>query len=164
MPQLDFGNPLMIAQIVWLLIIFGLLYYIMSGLRPAARRAVLEERRSSIAGDLAPAQAAKADADAARPRTRGHAPRPREAQASIATATQAAQAEAAQRAEALNARLNQQIAEAEARIAQARDAAMGALRQVRPTRPEALVTRLAAAPDKATWALPWPGARARGQG
>ncbi|HZF75265.1 MAG TPA: F0F1 ATP synthase subunit B' [Acetobacteraceae bacterium] len=151
MPQLDFGNPLMIAQIVWLLIIFGLLYYIMSAYALPRVEQVLEERRSRIAGDLAAAQAAKADADAAMAAHREATARARaEAQASIATATQAAQAEAAQRAEALNARLNQQIAEAEARIAQARDAAMGALRQVSTDTAEALVTRLAGRADKAT--------------
>jgi F-type H+-transporting ATPase subunit b len=32
MPQLDFGNPLMLAQVVWLLIIFGVFYYVLSAI------------------------------------------------------------------------------------------------------------------------------------
>jgi F-type H+-transporting ATPase subunit b len=116
MPQLDFSNPLIIAQIVWLLIIFGVLYYIMSVYALPRVEQVLEDRRKRIEGDLAAAQAAKAEAQA--------------------------------RAEVLNQRLNQQIAEAEARIGQARDAAMGALRQVSTETAEALVRRLTGRADR----------------
>jgi F-type H+-transporting ATPase subunit b len=110
---------------------------------------VLEDRRKRIEGDLAAAQAAKAEADAAMAAHREATQRARaEAQASIAAAVQAAQAEAQARAEVLNARLNQQIAEAEARIGQARDAAMGALRQVSTETAEALVRRLTGGADR----------------
>lgn len=44
MPQLDFGNPLMIAQIVWLLIIFGLLYFALSNYALPRVESVLEAR------------------------------------------------------------------------------------------------------------------------
>ncbi len=52
MPQLDFGNPLMIAQIVWLLIIFGVLYYVLATYALPRVEAVLEDRRRRIEGDL----------------------------------------------------------------------------------------------------------------
>ncbi len=149
MPQLDFGNPLMIAQIVWLLIIFGLLYYVLSTYALPRVESVLVERQSRIAADLEAAQAAKSEADAAMAAHREATAKARaEAQAAIANAVQGAQAEAQARTEALNARLNGQIAEAEARIAAARDSAMGALRQVSAETAESLVSKLTGRADR----------------
>ena len=65
-----------------------------------------------------------------------------EGQAAIATATQQAKAEAATRAAAMNETLDAQLNEAEGRIATARQAAMGALRQVAGDTAAAVVTRL----------------------
>jgi F-type H+-transporting ATPase subunit b len=150
MPQLDFGNPLMIAQIVWLLIIFGLLYYVLSAYALPRVESVLEERRTRIASDLEAAQAAKAEADAAMTAHREATAKARaEAQSAIAAAMQQAQAEAAARSDALNAKLARQIEEAEARIAQARDAAMGALRQVSSETATSLVAKLTGKADQA---------------
>jgi F-type H+-transporting ATPase subunit b len=152
MPQLNFGHPLVIAQVIWLLIIFGLLYAVMSQVALPGVAAVLEERRRRIDGDLEAAQAAKARADAALAEHRAATARARsEGQAAIAEAVQRAQAEAAARSEELNARLNAQIETAERRIAAARDSAMGALRQVSADTAEALVSRLVggAAADRA---------------
>jgi F-type H+-transporting ATPase subunit b len=149
MPQLDFGNPLMIAQIVWLLLIFGLLYFVMANYALPRVGEILEERRRRIAADLEAARAAKAEADAAAAAHREATLRARtEAQAAVASALQEAQEEAHRRAEALNARLAEQIAAAEARIAAARDAAMGALRQVATDTAEALVARLIGRADR----------------
>jgi F-type H+-transporting ATPase subunit b len=148
MPQLDFGNPLMIAQIVWLLIIFGVLYFILNTYALPRVAEVLEERRARIAGDLDAARAAKAEADAAMAAHRQATAKARaEAQSAIAAAMQSAQADAQVRADALNARLATQIAEAEGRIAAARDSAMGALRQVSTETAEALVARLVGKPS-----------------
>jgi F-type H+-transporting ATPase subunit b len=149
MPQLDFGNPLMIAQIVWLLIIFGLLYYVLSTYALPRVESVLEERRARIAADLEAAQAAKAEADAAMTAHREATAKARaEAQAAIADALQGAQAEAQARTDALNAKLARQIEEAEARIAAARDSAMGALRQVATETAESLVSKLTGTADR----------------
>lgn len=149
MPQLDFGNPLMIAQIVWLLIIFGLLYYVLSVYALPRVESVLEARRSRIAADLEAAQAAKAEADAAMAAHREATAKARaEAQSAIAEAMQQAQAEATARTEALNARLARQIEEAEARIGAARDNAMGALRQVAAETAESLVAKLTGGADR----------------
>jgi F-type H+-transporting ATPase subunit b len=148
MPQLDFGNPLLIAQVVWLLIIFGLLYYVMSVYALPRVAGVLEERRARIAGDLEAAHAAKGHADAAMAAHRDATAKARaDAQGAIAGAMQQAQAEAAKRSEALNARLATQIGEAEARIGAARDAAMGALRQVSTETAQALVAKLVGTAD-----------------
>ncbi|MGK7864283.1 F0F1 ATP synthase subunit B family protein [Falsiroseomonas sp. E2-1-a4] len=150
MPQLDFGNPLMIAQIVWLLIIFGVLYYVLATYALPRVEAVLEDRRRRIEGDLEAAQAAKAEADAAITAHREATSKARaEAQAAIAAAMQSAQLEATQRSEALAARLADQINAAEARITAARDTAMGALRQVSTETTEALLHRLTGQSEQA---------------
>jgi F-type H+-transporting ATPase subunit b len=143
MPQLDFGNPLMLAQVIWLLIIFGALYYVLSTIVLPRVASVLEERRSRIEGDLEAARAAKAEADSAMAAHQAATARARaESQAAIANAMQAAQADAAARNAALAERLNAQIAAAETRIDAARDAAMGALREVATDTATALVQRL----------------------
>ncbi|MFC4169427.1 F0F1 ATP synthase subunit B family protein [Teichococcus aestuarii] len=143
MPQLDFGNPLMLAQVVWLLIIFGVLYYALANIALPRVASVLDERRNRIEGDLEAARAAKAEADAAMEAHRAATARARaESQTAIAEATQSAQADAAARSAALNERLSQQIEAAEARINAARDTAMGALREVATDTANALVQRL----------------------
>lgn len=143
MPQLRFDDPMMLAQVIWLLIIFGALYFIVSNYGLPRVASVLEERRQRIDGDLEAAQAAKHDADRALAEHQAATAKARgEAQASIAAAAQQAQHEAAQRAEALNARLNAQIEAAEANIHAARDSAMGALRQVATETTDALLGRL----------------------
>lgn len=153
MPQLNFGHPLVVAQVVWLLIIFGLLYVTMERVALPGVARVLEERKRRIDGDLEAAQAAKARADQAMAEHRTATAKARsEGQAAIAEASQRAQAEAARRSEELNARLNAQIEAAEKRIAAARDSAMGALRQVSADTTEAVVSRLiggAATADRA---------------
>jgi F-type H+-transporting ATPase subunit b len=148
MPQLDFGNPMTISQVVWLFIIFAVLYGIMSKVALPGVAAVLEERRRRIDGDLEVAQAAKQRADAAMSDHQAATARARgEAQAAIATATQQAQLAAAARGEALNAQLSAQIDAAEQRIGASRDAAMGALRQVASETAVALVARLTGGAD-----------------
>ena len=150
MPQLDFSNPLIIAQIIWLLIIFGALYYMLAAYALPRVESVLEDRAARIAADLEAAQLLKAEADAAIVAHREATTKARaEAQSAIAAAMQQAQAEAAARSEALNARLNRQIAEAEARIAASRDVAMGALRQVASETATSLVAKLSGRADAA---------------
>jgi F-type H+-transporting ATPase subunit b len=143
MPQLNFGHPLVISQVVWLLVIFGLLYVVMAQVALPGVASVLEERKRRIDGDLQAAQAAKGRADEALAEHRAATAKARaEGQAAIAEAVGRAQAEAASRSEELNARLNSQIEQAERRIGAARDSAMGALRQVSADTAEALVARL----------------------
>ena len=169
MPQLRFGDDLLIAQVVWLLIIFGWLYFIMANFALPRVASVLEERRRRIEGDLEAARQAKAEADAALAAHRQATQKARaEAQAAIAAAMQSAQAEATARNEALAARLAETIKEAEGSIAVARDRAMGALREVSIDTTQALVARLAgqaqaaavgAAVDRALIARGLPGAQ-----
>ncbi|MDB5370514.1 MAG: synthase subunit [Roseomonas sp.] len=143
MPQLDFGNPLMLAQVIWLLIIFGVLYYVLAHVVLPRFDSVLENRRNRIQGDLEAARSAKAEADNALDAHRRATARSRaDAQAAITEALATAQADATAQAAVLNAKLNDQIAAAEARIATARDTAMGALREVATDTAAALVQRL----------------------
>jgi len=143
MPQLDFSNHWTIAQVVWMFVIFGLLYFVMSHYALPQVAETLANRRTRIDGDLEAAQAAKQSADEALAQHQAATAKARaEAQAAIAEATQQAQAEANAKADALNARLSEQIAAAEARIAAGRDAAMGSLRGVATDTAEALIGRL----------------------
>lgn len=148
MPQLNFGHPLVVSQVVWLLLIFGLLYYTMANVALPRVTEVLEQRRQRIDADLEAAHAAKQRADAAFEEHRAATARARaEAQMAIGAAVQRTQDEVAAKAEVVTARLNDQIGQAEARIAAARDSAMGALRQVAVETAEALVHRLVGSGD-----------------
>ena len=143
MPQLDFKNVLLRSQVVWLVIIFVLLYVLLSRWALPKIGTVLEKRASTIEGDLNAARSAKASADAAvaelTAKTReAHAG----AQAEIASAVDTAKAAAAAQTATLTARLDAQLAEAEGRINAARNAAMGALRQVASDTAGVVVSRL----------------------
>ncbi|MBV9756120.1 MAG: F0F1 ATP synthase subunit B' [Alphaproteobacteria bacterium] len=152
MPQLDFGNPLTVSQIVWMAIIFFVLYLLLTLWALPQVDQVLAERSSRIAADLDTARSAKAAADAAvaelaEATRRAHA----EAQAAIATALAEAKEAAAAEAAEFNRRLEAQLAAAEQRIAEARAGAMGALRQVAAETAQALLGQL-------TGRTPEPGA------
>jgi F-type H+-transporting ATPase subunit b len=144
MPQLDLANPLTTSQVVWMAIIFFALYLLLDrwGLPKVA--VVLEERAATIARDLDAAHAAKSKADAAlADMTAATRKAQAEAQAQVTGAVDAAKAEAASKAIAANAKLEAQLAEAEKRIAAARTAAVGALREVSTTTTADVVSRLA---------------------
>ena len=143
MPQLNFKSQLTSSQVVWGAILFALLYVLLSKWALPKVGSVVEDRRGRIAGDLDTARSAKSEADAAVAELTEATRRARaEAQASIAAATQQAKAEAAARAAVMNEKLDAQLAEAEGRIAAARGAAMGALRQVASETATAVVARL----------------------
>lgn len=143
MPQLDFRNPLTTSQVVWLVIIFVVLYLLLSRWALPLVGEVVEKRAGTIAADLETAKRAKGELDAAvaevtQATRKAHA----EAQAQIAAALADAKAEAAKQAEVMNARLDAQLAEAEQRIQVARQQAVGALRQVAAETAASVVTRL----------------------
>jgi F-type H+-transporting ATPase subunit b len=143
MPQLDFNTPLTISQVVWGAIIFVVLYIMLSrgGLPVVA--SVLEERATKIAKDLEEARAAKLGADAGMTEAEQATAKARaEAQAAINAALEEAKKAAATQAEVLNARLEKQLQDSEAQIAQARASAMSALRQVATETATTVVTRL----------------------
>lgn len=143
MPQLDFANPLTISQVVWMLLIFGVLYLLLSRWALPQVAEVLDARASSIAADLNTARAAKAEADSAATEISAASARASaEAQSRINAAVEQAKAEATEQARDANQRLDAQLAEAEQRIGAARAGAVGALRQVATETAGVVVSRL----------------------
>jgi len=143
MPQLDFANPLLLAQVVWGAIIFFVFYVAVANWGLPKVGAILEMRASTIEGDLEQARLAKEKSDrAVAELTEARRLAYAESQAAVAAAAAKAKAEAAAQAAVLAARLEAQLAEAEAQIAAAREGAMGAIRAVALDTSAALVARL----------------------
>jgi F-type H+-transporting ATPase subunit b len=143
MPQLQFGNKLLTAQVIWGALIFAAFYWAVSRVGLPKVTSILEMRAQTIARDLNQARDARADADRAvaeltEARTKAYA----QSQAAIADALAKAKADAAARAAEQEAKLDAHLAESEARIGQARTAAMGALREVASDTALAVITRL----------------------
>jgi F-type H+-transporting ATPase subunit b len=150
MPQLDFGNPLLLAQVVWLLFIFGGLYWVLSRTVLPRVDAVIEAREGRIAADLDAAQKARDEADRAIETYREATRRARaEAQAKVAEAVARAEAEQNARTDAILARFNEALRDADRRITGARNEAMGALAEVATDTATALVRRLVGRADRA---------------
>jgi F-type H+-transporting ATPase subunit b len=143
MPQLDFGNRLLLSQVVWGAIIFAGFYVLLArwGLPQVA--SVLALRARTIGEELEQARLSKASADHAvteltSARNRGYA----ESQAAIAEATRTAKAEAEARAAEQTARLDAELAQSEQRIAANRAEAMGRLAGIAAETADAIITRL----------------------
>ena len=143
MPQLDFANPLTISQVVWMFLIFALLYFLLANWALPQVAGVIQAREQRILADLDSARLAKEQADAAVAESTERArAASAEAQAAIARAVAQAKAEAAEKTRADNEQLDRQLEEAEQRIAAARNAAMGALREVARDAASNVVSRL----------------------
>lgn len=143
MPQLDFGNPLLLSQVVWGAVIFAVFYVLCARWVLPKMGAVIQARQTSIAGDLETARTAKAQADAAVAElTTARRSAQAKAQAAVDIATQDAKSRASAAAAETNARLDAQLAQAEARIAEGRAQAMGALREVATGTASLVVARL----------------------
>lgn len=143
MPQLDFGNPLLLSQVVWGAVIFIGFYMLCARWVLPRMGAVIDARQASITGDLEVARTAKAQADAAVAElTAARRSVQAKAQAQVDAATQEAKARASAAAAESNARLDAQLAQAEARIAEGRAQAMGALREVATGTASLVVARL----------------------
>ncbi|MBV9539453.1 MAG: F0F1 ATP synthase subunit B' [Acidisphaera sp.] len=143
MPQLAFDNPLTLSQIVWMALIFFGLYWLISTWALPQVTSVLEAREARINADLEAAREAKHEADGALKHLTEATQKARsEANAAITQAADEAKKRAAEQSETLNARLEEQLRDAEQRIGQARKEAMGALRQVATDTATALLARL----------------------
>lgn len=148
LPQFEFQH--WAGQIAWLLILFVILYVLMSRVFTPRLRKVLDERTNTIAGALdqarkvqeeANAQAAQAQADLADARAKSHK------LATDARAKATAEAQARQAAE--DAKLADKMAEAETRIRASRDAAMAHVTTIASDTASAIVEKLTGAPPKA---------------
>jgi F-type H+-transporting ATPase subunit b len=131
------------SQLLWLTLTFVALYLLMSRIALPRIGAILEQRSTRIAGDLAEAQRLKGESDAAIAAyekaladARGRA----QALVNDSRQRQAADAEAGRKA--LDATLNTRIAAAEGSIAQTKSAAMVNVRGIATEAAAAIVERL----------------------
>lgn len=129
MPQLDFST--FSSQLIWLTLVFGVLYLIMRRVALPRIATVIEERRDRIADDLDQAAEFKRQTDEAieayetalaQARAKAHA---------IAQETRdRLHGETERHRRELEAKLNERIVEAEARIASTKQAALANVREV----------------------------------
>lgn len=161
MPQLDFGNPYVIGQVVWGAGIFLVLYLLLSRSALPKVEKVLSLRRQTIETDLGIAHKAKTRADEAVAEL--HEAR-RKAQANVDKVVEEARLAAARQTEEMNARLAAEIHDAETRIEQARSQALASVREISTTTAETLIHQLSgiAAPADFVTAKVGSAAAARG--
>jgi F-type H+-transporting ATPase subunit b len=150
LPQFDVSQwP---GQMVWVLLIFGVLYLLFSRVFVPAVGGTIDKREDQIAGDIGDARrlrdAARADLEAAA----GEITLARARAQKLAQDAQAeAKAAAAVRQAQEEAKLAEALAAAEARIAAARAEAMGHVQAIARETAQAMIVRLtgaAADPDK----------------
>lgn len=152
MPQIAQLAEFYSSQIFWVLVFFGLTFFVIGrGMVPKVMGTV-EMRDKQIADDLAAAQAAR---DAADEQEEAWRVRENENRAKAQSLISEAKAEAAAKTEAkLNraqTRIDKKLAEAEAAIAEARSAAMAEVENVAAEATQDIVSRLAGASvDKST--------------
>ena len=129
LPQLDPSSyP---SQIFWLIVTFALLYWLLSKRALPRVADVLETRQDRIAADLDRAQSLRQEAEAAMAQhEKLVADAQARARAELDAANQRIQAEAARQEAELERSLQQQLGEADQRIAAAREAALKALEDV----------------------------------
>ena len=135
------------GQIIWLLILFAILYVLLSRVFVPRIRRVLDERAGSIEGAIAEARSVRAEADA---QARAADAEMAEARASaLRTAADAmakSAAEARERQAVQEAELSEKLSAAEARIREARDRSMGSVREVAADAVAAITERLTGRP------------------
>ncbi|MDE8650324.1 ATPase [Novosphingobium album (ex Liu et al. 2023)] len=144
MPQIAQLSATYASQIFWVLLVFGFIFFVIGrGMVPKVMQTV-EARDKQIADDLMAAEAARKAADAEEEawRKRENENRAR-AQAIIASAKGEAAKASESRLVAVHARLDAHLAEAEARIAAARDGAMAEIETVASEAAGDIVARIA---------------------
>ena len=144
MPQIAQLAETYASQIFWLLVFFGFTFFVIGrGMVPRVM-ATVEARDSQIAADLAAAQAARDEADRqeAAWRVRENDNRA-SAQAVLAKGKADAAKKTEQRLAKAQVKIDAKLADAEARIAGARDAAMSEIEGVAAEAAQDIVQRLA---------------------
>jgi F-type H+-transporting ATPase subunit b len=118
------------SQIFWLIIFFGLLYWLMKRILPRIGK-ILADRKAGIDGDLAKAQSLKDETEAA---LKAYEKSLSDARATATDIARAEREAAAKHADAerhkLDVALGTRIAEAEARIAKSKASALESIEQV----------------------------------
>lgn len=130
MPQLQQIDTFL-SQVVWLVLAFGVLFVVLRMIALPKIQATLEARRDRIEGDLDRAQTLRREAEQVLAEYEAAMAEGRDrAQSVIRDAVEESKAQAATAQASLAARLADDIAGAEARIAAARDDAVGNIREV----------------------------------
>lgn len=144
MPQIAQLAEIWSSQIFWLLVFFGLTYFIVGrGMVPKVMETV-EKRDARIAGDLAAARAARDQADEQEEAWRVRENENRaSAQAIVAKAKADAAVASEKKIAAAQKRLDAKLAEAETRIGEARGAALAEIESVAAEAAQDIVKRLA---------------------
>jgi len=141
MPQLD--AYWYASQIFWLLVMFSLLYWLLSRRALPRVAEILEARQDRIAADLDQAQRLRGEAEEAMAAYEERMARAREEAHHLVAETQARlQAEAAERHAELDAELAGRLRAAEAEIAEARQAALKELEETAAVAAQAAAERL----------------------
>jgi len=143
MPQINQLSDIVVSQLFWLLIVFGIIYFwIGRGLVPKIQ-SVVEDRDKKIADDLAAAQCAREQAEASEEAYRERIDASRSEAMKVAQdAKHQAALDTEKRLKAVDAKIGKKVAEAEAKI---RAAAEAARRELEPVAAEAasqLVSKL----------------------
>lgn len=144
MPQIEQISEVLVSQVFWLLVFFGLTFLVVGlGMVPKIMGTV-DLRDQQIAGDLAAAQAARDAADSEEEAWRKRENENRAAaQALIAKAKAKAAKSAETKLAKAQAKLDTQLAEAEAAIDAARISAMGEIEGVAADAARDIVARIA---------------------
>lgn len=144
MPQIAQLAATYASQIFWLLVCFGLVFFVIGrGMLPGVV-STIDQRNKQIADDLGAAEAARAAADAEEQAWRIAEGKQRAQAHDLIAAAKADAARTTQAAlDAAAARIEETTAAAEARIAAARAAAQGEVQDVAAQAAQDIVSRLA---------------------
>ncbi|MCP5397592.1 MAG: ATPase [Sphingomonadaceae bacterium] len=144
MPQIAQLMETWSSQIFWVLVFFGLVFFIIGrGMVPKVMDTVAQ-RDNQIAADLAAAQAARDKADEQEESWRKRENENRaQAQTIVAEAKAAAAAESEKKLAAAQKQLGKKLAEADERIAAARSEALGEVEAVAAEAAQDIVQRVA---------------------
>jgi F-type H+-transporting ATPase subunit b len=144
LPQFQFQH--WAGQIAYLLILFVLLYILMSKVFAPRIRKVFDERREAIDGAIASARTVQTEAaEQAEAARKALAEARARAQKTAADAKAKAAAESAERQAALEASLQAKLAEAEGQIRVSRDQALGQVKGIATEAANAIVEKLTGA-------------------
>lgn len=147
LPQFEFQH--WGGQILYLLFLFIILYFLMSKVFAPRLRRVFDEREATISGAIASARQVQAEAAGQAEAAKAEVVKARaDARATAAGAKARVTEEANRRAAAEEAVVSARIAEAEAAIGKTRDAAMANVAAIAGDTAAAMVERLTGSPVK----------------
>ena len=146
MPQIVQLPLIFFSQLFWLLLVFGIIYFVIGrGMVPKIQ-AVVDQRDKTIADDLAAAQRARDEAEAVEAAYRERMAAARSDSMKVAQAAKDKGAkDAEKKLNAVDAKIGAKMAEAEARIRASVDKAMGEIETVAAEAARELVGKLTGA-------------------